>query len=147
MQLSADGFLIAEEEDESVSPVFFETYRREPSSGQVVLTPGEKNELATQPATVHGFEERPPQSEFPCRPSRHMIAFYLSPFGEWSAEDFLMGNVDLGSDAKAPIPRPRNVPLGRLSTQDDRRNVNIPPRITYGSLVGENEGVAPYGLD
>lgn len=122
----------------TASPAFFEVFRRTPPAGPV-LTPGETNVLATQPATVHGFDERQKQSEVPCRPSKHWIVFFLSPFGQWSAEDFIMG--------KESLPRTRNTPRGRMSTQDERRNVTIPTRITYGSLVGESDGEAPYGLD
>lgn len=127
------------EDEISASPVFFETERREAQAGPQ-LTPGETNTLATQTGvTVHTFEEREHQSEIPCRPSKHWIVFYLSPFGQWSAEDFLMGH--------EIIPRPLNRPRGRMSTQDERRNISIPPRVTYGSLVGESDGVAPYGLE
>lgn len=121
-----------------ISPAFYETFRREVPAGPV-LTPGEVNTNAVQPATVHTFEERQPQSEIPCRPSKHWIVFFASPFGAWSAEDFIMG--------KESIARTRNTPRGRMSTQDERRNVSIPTRVTYGSLVGESDGESPYGLE
>lgn len=128
-----------EAEEVYASPVFYDEARREVPAGPV-LTPGETNTLATQPATVHGFDERQKQSEIACRPSKHWIVFFLSPFGEWSAEDFLMGH-------ELTTIRPPNTPRGRLSTQDERRNISIPPRVTYGALVGESDGEAPYGLE
>lgn len=121
------------------SPVFYAEERRDVPAGPV-LTPGETNTLATQPATVHGFDERQKQSEIACRPSKHWIVFFLSPFGDWSAEDFLMGH-------ELTTIRPLNRPRGRMSTQDERRNISIPPRVTYGALVGESDGEAPYGLE
>lgn len=131
--------LLSAKQRRTGSPAFFETRRREVPAGPV-LTPGEVNTLATQPATVHEFDERQRQSEIPCRPSKHWIVFFLSPFGQWSAEDFIMGRETIPFGAA-------NTPRGRMSTQDDRRNVTIPTRVTYGSLVGESDGEAPYGLD
>lgn len=122
------------------SPVFYRVGRREPPAGPV-LTPAEynANDLQTD-VTVHGFDERLPQSQIICRPSRHWIAFFLAPV-DWpmGCGDFIMGH--------EAIPRAANTPRGRLSTMDDRRNVAIPPRVTYGSLVGDMDGVSPNGLD
>lgn len=131
------------------SPLGYAVSRRSASSGFVQLTPGETNE-ALHPLTDRGpddvpvtgpgiLEERLQQSEVPCRPSRFSIAFFLSPWGYAWSDDFLMGHES--------IPRMPNTPQGRLSQQDERRNIAIPPRISYGALVGENDGVSPYGLE
>jgi hypothetical protein len=120
------------------SPAFFFVRRRENVRGPM-LTPGEVNVWARQTdVTVHEFEERQHQSRIPCRPSRHWIAFF-GPIPKWSAEDFLAG--------KDGIRRMPNTPRGRMSLQQDRRNVAIPDRVSYGSLVGENDGYSPNGLD
>lgn len=125
------------------SPIFHRVIRREPPAGPMI-TPGEHNHWDVQSnQTVAQFDERIPQSQIQCRPSRRFIAFFLAPGNSggpaWSAEDFIMG--------RETIPFARRFPRGRLSTMDDRRNVDVPPRIAYGSLVGNMDGVSPNGLD
>lgn len=130
------------EDEVSASPMAYEVERRHAVTGPV-LTPGEVNTFAPQTdVTVHTWRDRvdEPQSAIACRPSKHWIVFFLSPFGQWSAEDFIMGH------ALTEV-RPLNRPRGRMSTQDERRNISIPPRVTYGALVGESDGEAPYGLE
>lgn len=124
------------------SPVFYSVSRRHAWNGGVQLTPAEYN----QRADVLDVDGGPdvlvlpvPQSELPHRPSRAWIAFFLSPWGFHMADDFIMGH--------ETVPHMSGVPRGRLSTQDDRRNVGIPTRISYGAMVGESDGVAPYGLE
>lgn len=133
--------LLSAKQRRTGSPAFFETRRREVPAGPV-LTPGEVNVDAVQAQTVETWIDKvdQPQSAIPCRPSKHWIVFFLSPFGQWSAEDFIMGRETIPFGAA-------NTPRGRMSTQDDRRNVTIPTRVSYGSLVGESDGEAPYGLD
>lgn len=109
-----------------------------------MLTPGEHNQWDMQiNQTVSPVSEKIPQSEIVARPSRRFIAFFLAPGNSggpaWSAEDFIMGHES--------IPFARRFPRGRLSTMDDRRNIDIPPRVAYGSLVGDMDGVSPNGLD
>lgn len=118
---------------------FFRVRRREPVEGPM-MTPAEyTGRSANEPSTPH-VSIRDPQSDIRCRPSRRIIeTWFLSPMGAWSAEDFTMG--------KESVPLARNTPRGRLSTMDDRQNISIPPRISYGSAVGEMDGVSPNGLD
>jgi hypothetical protein len=114
--------------------------RRVPPAGPVV-TPGLHNQedYSNGGGNVKGFDERMPQSLIHCRPSRRQIVFFLSTNGQWSEDRFIMGH--------ETIPYQQRFPRGRLSTMDDRRNVSVPPRISYGSMIGENDGVSPNGLD
>jgi hypothetical protein len=124
------------------SPVFYRTTRREPPAGPMI-TPGEHSRLDYQDQTPPFVSSRMRQSEVHCRPSRSQITFFLAPGNSggpaWSAEDFIMGHES--------VPHSRNTPRGRLSIVDDRRNIDVPPRIAYGSLVGDFDGVSPNGLD
>lgn len=125
------------------SPAFFRVTRREPPAGPMI-TPGLHNQWDIESnQTVAQFDERIPQSQIHCRPSRRFIAFFLAPGTaggpNWEADDFIMGHES--------IPFTRRFPRGRLSTMDDRRNIDIPPRVAYGSLVGDMDGVSPNGLD
>lgn len=113
--------------------------RRVPPAGPMV-TPGEHNQLDTVQTDTPYVSEKIPQSEVISRPSRRQIAFFLSEYDTiLGAQDFLFGH--------ETIPFGRRFPNGRLSNQDPRRNVAVPPRISYGSLVGEMDGVSPNGLD
>jgi hypothetical protein len=122
-----------------MAAIGYRVRRREPVEGPM-LTPAEyTGRRATQPGEPF-VSERMRQSEVHSRPSKRIIqTWFLSPMGDWSSEDFLFGEV--------PIPRPTNFPRGRLSQMDDRMNVAVPPRISYGSMVGEMDGVSPNGLD
>lgn len=104
-------------------------------------TPGEHNRWDMQSnQTAPILTERLHQSLVHSRPSRHWIAFFLSPTPDWwSMEDFIMGHETVDF-----VP---NTPRGRLSTMDDRRNVAIPPAVSYGSQIGDMDGVSPNGLD
>lgn len=121
------------------NPAFFRVRRREPLEGPE-MTPAEyTGESSVQPDEPY-VNARMRQSHVHARPSRRIIqTWFLSPWDVWSAQDFIMGHES--------IPRTRNTPRGRLSTMDDRQNIAVPPRISYGSLVGEMDGVSPNGLD
>lgn len=123
------------------SPAAWAVRRRTAWNGGVQLTPGETNMLGRPAYKADGIlEERIQQSLLPHRPSTRMIAFFLSPLGFAWPDDFIMGHETVGFTNA-------NTPRGRLSTMDDRRNIGIPDRVSYGSIVGESDGVAPYGLD
>lgn len=114
----------------------------EPFRGPV-RTVGEVNHDVYQDnQTVHEFDERLPQSRIPCRPARERVTLFLHPNPDYVfSGDFLM------ADEKSIAPRFTGIPPGRLSLQDDRRNVERPDYVSYGDQVGELYGVAPYGLD
>lgn len=126
-----------------VHPLAVFVPRREAWTGAVVNTPGEANRSVIQDQTVHGFDERLPQSMIPCRPSREIVTYFLAPEPDVTA---FMGDFAM-SDEKSLAPHFAGIPPGRLSTVDDRRNVERPDYISYGDQVGELYGVAPYGLE
>lgn len=123
------------------SPIHFTTSRREPPAGPV-LTPAEyADSRLIGASTVHTAESKPDQSNIHCRPSRAIITtWFLGPTPDWwSMEDFMAGH--------EPVPFSANTPRGRLSTMDQRRNIDRPPAVSYGDLVGNMDGVSPNGLD
>jgi hypothetical protein len=119
----------------------YKVRRREPIEGPM-LTPvlHQQEDYSNGGGNLSGFDERIPQSQIACRPSRRQIAFFLAPI-EWpmGCGDFIMGH--------ETIPFMQRFPRGRLSTMDDRRNVSIPPRVSYGSQIPELDGLSPNGLD
>lgn len=122
------------------TPAFFYKARREPFRGPQ-LTPAEYQESVSQlEQTVHTFEERQPQSQVLCRPSKNQVAFFLSPVDMYSCPDFIIPKERFGQPFRA-------TPRGREMLLDDRRNIQRPDTVAYGDLVGASDGYAPYGLD
>jgi hypothetical protein len=117
-------------------PMLTKVSRREPMlAGSPQYTPFELNEKLTEESQGNAFvPSRIRDSLFNPRVSKKQVVFFLQPtgidggWGDWWAAPFIQGK-----NLHSAI---RTSPAGRFTTADNRRNIDIPPTISYGDTQG-----------